>query len=110
MYLLDVGLFGAMAETPPREMLIGDNVFSEFKGAFTENYVLEQMVTIEDLPIYYYSKDNSSQELDFIIQTNNKVTPVEVKAEELHQVSFVLNNKWISPLNVNRSPSAKRKF
>lgn len=82
MYLLDVGLFGAMAETPPREMLIGDNVFSEFKDAFTENYVLEQMVTIEDLPIYYYSKDNSSQELDFIIQTNNKVTPVEVKAEE----------------------------
>lgn len=69
-------------ETPPREMLIGDNVFSEFKGAFTENYVLEQMITIDDLPIYYYSKDNSTQELDFIIQTNNKVTPVEVKAEE----------------------------
>lgn len=82
MYLLDVGLYGAMAETPPREMLIGDNVFSEFKGAFTENYVLEQMITIDDLPIYYYSKDNSTQKLDFIIQTNNKVTPVEVKAEE----------------------------
>lgn len=82
MYLLDVGLLGAMSLTPPREMLIGDNVFSEFKGAFTENYVLEQCVTLEDLPIYYYSKDNSTQEVDFIVQANNKIIPVEVKAEE----------------------------
>lgn len=82
IYFLDVGLLGAMSLTPPREMLIGDNVFSEFKGAFTENYVLGQFITLDDFPVYYYSKDNSTQEVDFIVQANNKIIPVEVKAEE----------------------------
>ena len=82
LYLLDVGLFGAMVNAPAHEILIGSNIFSEYKGTFTELYVLQQMVTVRDLDIYYYSTDDSRTEIDFVVQHEGKVTPVEVKAEE----------------------------
>ena len=82
LYLLDVGLLGALTMTPPDQVLIGDNVFSEYKGAFTENFVLQEMKTLPNLPVYYYSKDNSTQEIDFIVQARGKILPIEVKAEE----------------------------
>lgn len=82
LYLLDVGLFGAMVNAPASEILIGSNIFSEYKGTFTELYVLQQMVTVRDLDIYYYSTDDSRTEIDFIVQHEGRVTPVEVKAEE----------------------------
>lgn len=82
LYLLDVGLLGALSMTPPDKMLIGDKVFCEYKGAFTENYVLQQMKTVQGLPVYYYSKDSSTQEVDFIAQAGSTVLPIEVKAEE----------------------------
>ena len=82
LYLLDIGLLGAMTDAPAESILIGDNIFSEYKGAFTENYVLQQIVTIPNRPTYYYSKDNSTQELDFIVQKDNIIYPIEVKAEE----------------------------
>ena len=59
-YLLDVGLLGAMTDAPAASILIGDNIFSEYKGAFTENYVLQQIVTIPDRPTYYYSEHEQS--------------------------------------------------
>ena len=82
LYMLDVGLLGAMTDAPAASILIGDNIFSEYKGAFTENYVLQQIVTIPDRPTYYYSKDNSTQELDFVVQKDITIYPIEVKAEE----------------------------
>lgn len=82
LYLLDVGLLGALSKATPRQMLVGNNVFEEFKGAFTENYVLQQLVAMEDLDIYYFSKDNSKVEIDFLVQTQRRIIPVEVKAEE----------------------------
>ena len=82
LFLLDVGLLGAMAQIPPAMMLIGNNVFSEYKGAFTENYVLTQIVAVPDIVTGYYSKDNSTLELDFIVQAGERLLPVEVKAEE----------------------------
>lgn len=82
MYMLDVGLLGAHTQTPPDQILIGDNVFSEYKGAFTENFVLQQLCTISSLAVYYYSKDNSTQEVDFLAQAGSKVIPIEVKAED----------------------------
>ena len=81
LYLFDVGLLGALTETPPAQILIGNNVFSEYKGAFAENFVLQQMKTLPDLPVFYYSKDNSTQEIDFVVQAGCSVLPVEVKAE-----------------------------
>lgn len=82
LYLLDVGLLGAMAKASAAEMLVNNEVFKEYKGAFTENYVLQQLKTIDDLDIYYFSKDNSTQEVDFLVQTNHRIIPIEVKAEE----------------------------
>ena len=82
LYLLDVGLLGALTMTPPDQILIGNNVFSEYKGAFTENFVLQELRTLPDLPTYYYSKDNSTQEIDFIVQAGSRILPTEVKAEE----------------------------
>lgn len=81
LFLLDVGLLGAMAEVPPALMLIGNNIFVEFKGAFTENFVLTQMIGIPNTVIGYYSKENSTLEIDFVVQTDEKILPVEVKAE-----------------------------
>ena len=80
LFMLDVGLMGAMAETSAESMLVGDSVFSEYKGAFTELFVFTQLKAC-GLPIYYHSTENSSIEIDFITQRNDKVVPIEVKAE-----------------------------
>ena len=82
LFLLDVGLLAAMSEVPASLMLIGNTIFTEFKGAFTENYVLTQMKTVPGMVIRYYSKDNSSLEIDFIVQCGSEILPLEVKAEE----------------------------
>ncbi len=82
LYLLDVGLLGAMVQAPASLMLIGNNVFTEFKGAFTENYVLTQLKSINNTVIGYYTKSNSTLEIDFIIQAGASLMPTEVKAEE----------------------------
>lgn len=82
LFLLDVGLLGAMAQIPPSAMLIGNNVFSDYKGAFTENYALTQITCIPDCLTGYYSKDNSTMEIDFIVQCGSHLLPIEVKAEE----------------------------
>jgi predicted AAA+ superfamily ATPase len=61
---------------------VGDNVFSEFKGAFSENYVLTQLITNKDVYVAYYAKNNSTMELDFVVQSGANIYPVEVKAEQ----------------------------
>ena len=81
VYLLDCGLLACMSEADPNKMLIGDNAFVEFKGALTENFVLQQIKSLDRIPVYYYSKENSQLEIDFIAQTD-RVIPIEVKAEE----------------------------
>lgn len=83
LYLPDVGLLACMMQVNPNDMLLGTHAFVEFKGALTENYVLEQLRSL--LPadvIFYFSKDNSTQEVDFVVQCPGRVVPVEVKAEE----------------------------
>lgn len=80
LFLLDCGLFACMTEAPANQMLIGNNVFKEFKGAFTEQFVLQQLVAM-DMVAYYWSSDKTPAEIDFVVQTD-RVIPVEVKAEE----------------------------
>lgn len=80
LFLLDCGLLGAMVDADPAQILIGDNAFKEYKGMFTELFVLQQLKTIE-MPIYYYSGSDSTVEIDFIVQSGSKVYPIEVKAE-----------------------------
>lgn len=81
LFMLDCGLLGAMSLTPPA-MLLLPSTDNSGKGDFTENFVCSQMKSLSDLPVFYYSKDNSQLELDFVVQANTAVCPVEVKAEE----------------------------
>ncbi len=81
LFLLDCGLLGCMADAPASQMLVGDNVFREFKGAFTEQYVLQQLVA-KNITSYYWSRENTPAEIDFVVQTDKRVIPIEVKAEE----------------------------
>lgn len=81
VFMLDLGLLGAMAIASPDEMLVKENVFSIFKGAFTENFVLTQLKTLDNIYTYYYSKLNSTLEIDFVCQIGSNIVPIEVKAE-----------------------------
>lgn len=80
LFMLDVGLMGAMADVDSRDILVGDDMLREYKGAFTELYALTQMVPF-DFPTYYYSANDSRVEIDFLVQCYGRVVPVEVKAE-----------------------------
>ena len=81
LFVADVGLLGCMAGLHPRTLLDGSELFTEFKGALTEQYVCQQLKTIEDMGIYYYTNDRGSCEIDFVVDTGGRVVPVEVKAE-----------------------------
>ena len=81
LFLLDGGLLGAMSETPPENLLVANNGMEEAKGAFTENYVMGQLASILDTSVFYYSND-AKLEIDFVIQHNNQIVPIEAKAEE----------------------------
>ncbi len=80
LFLLDLGLLGAMSEISAKDILVKNTAFTEYKGAFTEQYVLQELVGT-DLKVYYYSKENSTLEIDFIVQ-KDELYPIEVKAEE----------------------------
>ena len=81
LFLVDVGLLGCMTGLSQRTLLEGNNLFAEFKGALTEQYVCQQLKTIEDLGVYYYTNDRGSCEVDFVVDTGEAIIPVEVKAE-----------------------------
>lgn len=81
LFFIDLGLLGALTKTRASDVVIDDSVFSEYKGSFTEQYILQQYVTSTNALPYYYSKDNSTLELDFITETST-INPIEVKAEE----------------------------
>lgn len=80
LYFLDCGLFAALAGARSDQMLIGDNVFTGFKGAFTEQFVLQQLLSRGYNDIYYWTS-GATAEVDFIVQGNQEIIPIEVKAE-----------------------------
>ena len=82
LYLLDVGLLGALSELDAESILEGNSIFIEFKGALTEQYVLQQIVSDTDYKPYYYAGEKSTYEVDFLIQKGKNIVPIEVKAEE----------------------------
>ncbi len=79
---MDVGLLGAISQLDKRTVLGGNAIFEEFKGALTEQYVCQQIVSDCGLTPYYWSAENSSGEIDFLAQESNNVFAIEVKAEE----------------------------
>lgn len=81
LFIVDIGLLGCMVGLHQSVLLDGNELFIEFKGALTEQYVCQQLITLEDLNIYYYTNDRGSCEVDFVIDTGEKIVPIEVKAE-----------------------------
>lgn len=81
VFVNDLGLLGAMANVPPKEILVETKMMVEYKGAFTEQFVEQTYRFVRGDSLYYYSNDNSTAEIDFVMQTD-RVFPIEVKAEE----------------------------
>lgn len=81
LFIVDVGLLGCMTGLRQHTLLDGNDLFAEFKGALTEQYVCQQLKTVEGLNIYYYTNDRGSCEIDFVVDNGDQVIPVEVKAE-----------------------------
>lgn len=82
LFLSDLGLMGAMVDAPISQLVSPRNMFSEFKGSFSEQYVFQQLQKYISNGIFYYSAENSQAEIDFLLQTEEHLVPVEVKAEE----------------------------
>ena len=102
-----------MADAPADQMLIGDNVFVEFKGAFTEQYVLQQLLAVGLTP-YYWSNAKTPAEIDFIVQQGSRVVPVEVKAEENVRArslsQFIKDNPGLKGLRLSMKGYANQEW
>lgn len=82
LFIVDVGLLATMGSIDVKTLIDGNVIFEEFKGALTEQYVFQQLCTIPELAIYYWSTERATAELDFLVQTQGQIIPIEVKAEE----------------------------
>lgn len=82
IYLLDIGLLGAMAGLEARTMLLKNEFFEQYKGALTEQFVLQELQLMEDKQVYYWSPESSIAEVDFLLQKSGYAIPLEVKAEK----------------------------
>lgn len=82
LFSLDVGLLAAQSYLDPTVLLEGNRLFIEFKGALTEQYVLQQLLVLQNNPVFYWATEKGTAEVDFVLQQGQDVTPIEVKAEE----------------------------
>lgn len=82
VFLLDVGLLGALSKLDAVSILGGNKIFMQYKGALTEQYVFQQLSSIRKDDLFYWSAESATAEIDFIIQREGRVYPIEVKAEE----------------------------
>ncbi|MCD7955533.1 MAG: ATP-binding protein [Lachnospiraceae bacterium] len=90
LYFLDVGLLSALCQLDARTLLEGNRVFTEFKGALTEQFAAQEL-SADEISLYYYSTQNSSGEIDFIVQKSGYIIPLEIKAEENLQAKSLKN-------------------
>ena len=111
VYMLDVGLLSCVTEIDSTTLLKGNDIFTEFKGALTEQYVCQQLKSLKNIPIYYWTNNKGNSEVDFIVQANGKITPIEVKAETNLQAKSlkVYKEKYNPKLCVRTSMSEYKK-
>lgn len=110
LFLVDVGLLGCMAGLRQRTLIEGNDLFVEFKGAFTEQYVCQELKTISDLHLFYYTNERGSCEIDFVADTGDQIVPIEVKAEvNLKAKSLRAYFEKFSPVKAVRSSMADYK-
>ena len=104
LFMLDCGLLACMVDAPADQMLIGNNIFTEFKGALTEQYVMQQLKVLGLSP-YYWSNAKTPAEIDFIIQKGSRIIPIEVKAEENVRArslsQFIKDNPQLKGLRIS---------
>ncbi len=82
LFLVDVGLLGALSHLDAKSIIEGNDIFEEFKGALTEQFVLQQFVRNTEIQPHYWTAAKGTAEIDFVIQLHGDVIPVEVKAAE----------------------------
>lgn len=111
LYLLDVGLLCAMANVDAQTIIEGNNIFIEFKGALTEQFVLSELKANTDIPIFYWSAERGTAELDFVVQLGKDIVPIEVKASENLQAKSLKTfvEKYQTEMNIRTSTSNYRK-
>ena len=105
LFIIDVGLLCAMAELDAKSILDGNRLFVEFKGALTEQYVFQQLISDTVYKPYYYGSESATFEQDFIIQDGENIVPIEVKAESnVHSQSLkAFYEKYHPPISVRFS-------
>ena len=107
VYMLDVGLLGAMNSIPATLLLQQNAILTDYKGAMTEQFVMQQLRLNKGNKIYYWSQENSQGELDFLIQQGEQIIPIEVKAEENLQSKslrlFVQSNEGLHGMRFSMS-------
>ncbi len=107
LFLLDIGLLTAMGKLDIQTILEGNSLFSEFKGSLTEQFVLQQLMARKGSEVFYWSSDTSQAEVDFVIQSEDGVIPIEVKAEEnLKAKSLISYSQKFSPARSIRTSMA----
>jgi predicted AAA+ superfamily ATPase len=89
LYILDVGLLGAIGNLNPKTIVEKEQLFSEFKGALTEQFVLQELKVTGQKQLYYWANDSGSAEIDFIFENHNTIIPLEVKANENLQAKLL---------------------
>ncbi|HEY5583252.1 MAG TPA: ATP-binding protein [Ruminiclostridium sp.] len=111
LFMLDVGLLSCMSRLNSKTLLDGNALFEEFKGALTEQYVLQQLKTIKGLDTYYWANDRGNSEIDFVIDNGSTIAPIEVKAEtNLKAKSLKTYKEMFSPeISVRTSMSDYKK-
>jgi predicted AAA+ superfamily ATPase len=91
LYFNDVGLLAAKSDLDAKTIIGGSEIFTEFKGALTEQFVIQQLTKRKNTPVFYWTNDRSTAEVDFVLQHNGEIIPIEVKASEnLRAKSFKL--------------------
>lgn len=111
LYMNDTGLLCAMCDIDSKTIIEGSSIFEEFKGALTEQFVLQQLISDCGIKPFYYSADNSTAEIDFIIQLGKEIVPIEVKAGENLQAKSlkVYHQKYQNKFSIRTSLSDFRK-
>lgn len=105
LYFIDVGLLSAKNNLDAKTIIDGNKIFTEYKGSLTEQYVLEEIKSNYDIDLFYWTSDSHQAEVDFLIQYDNKIVPIEVKAEENLQAkslkSFI--ERYKNEINIRTS-------
>jgi predicted AAA+ superfamily ATPase len=109
IFLMDVGLLGAQSNLSPRTIIDGDLLFTEFKGALTENYVAQEFIATKQQPPYYWTSEGIA-EIDFLIEEEHEICPLEVKAgASQKKKSLLVYQQKYAPAKLARSTTMNLK-